>query len=483
MSDWVCSAAFGDLRGYGRIEAEEASGTAATRNADEQLSVATLTNAPPAHLSARPMPLAPATRHAGSVARLRSTGEPIRLEDGGLLTSTDREPMIEYPAFADGTELHIRSDGRSELLAGGRPPTPLLVNLKETTRQTTLRIHTSLLAAAAVVGAAAPTEGTPLPAMAPLLGPRDKMWAPGRPLRIAFPPNTPQATADAILEVARQWTHSANVAFVDADNHHGNPLGYPAAEIRIWFDIERNASLIGGTGARLSLYRPTMMLNGLDKKDPDSEDFRRVVLHEFGHALGLLHEHQSPDANLNWQVDAILSFASQKWGWNADDVARNITTPAAEDEVVWSLYDEKSIMHYKIPDNWVAPPKTSDLSTTLSDVDLVFARAMYPFPDDPAMIIDLAIGQVRPGMLERQTAQIYRTTAIDGGKQTGFKVLLGTLDAAVDLLDESGATVDTTSGNGDLTVAAAASPGSALYAWVTRIGTAGSADYQIEAFG
>lgn len=482
MNDWVCSAAFGDLRGFDDIETGTTAKDALVRGGDEQIAVATFMNSAPAHPSARPTPLGSATRHANDVNELRSAGGSVYLDDGGLLSLADGEPQIAYPAFADGTELRIRSDGRSELLADGRPPTSILHDLNEKERRTTLRIQMALLVAGSF-GSAPGASGGSRPAMASLHGSEDKMWAPGRPLRVAFPPNTSQMTADAILEVARMWTQNANVALVDADNHHGSPLGYPAAEIRIWFDVERNASLIGGTGTRLSLYRPTMMLSDLDKKDPNSDDFRRVVLHEFGHALGLLHEHQSPDADFNWQLDEILAYAAQHWGWNANDVARNITTPAAEDEVVWSLYDESSIMHYKIPSDWVTPEKVYNLTTTLSDIDLAFARAMYPFPDDPAMIIDLTIGQMRPGMLERQTAQVYRTVSVDGAKQTGFKILLGTLDARVDLLDDVGNTLDEASGNNELSVAATVSPGSTLFAWVSRTGSAGGVDYQIEAFG
>ena len=46
------------------------------------------------------------------------------------------------------------------------------------------------------------------------------------------------------------------------------------------------------------------------------EDIRSVVLHEFGHALGAIHEHLSPMADIPWDRDAVykdLSGPPNNW--------------------------------------------------------------------------------------------------------------------------------------------------------------------------
>jgi len=40
-------------------------------------------------------------------------------------------------------------------------------------------------------------------------------------------------------------------------------------------------------------HEPTMNYGWL-KDDTDDVEYRRVVIHEFGHALGAIHEHQNP---------------------------------------------------------------------------------------------------------------------------------------------------------------------------------------------
>ena len=39
--------------------------------------------------------------------------------------------------------------------------------------------------------------------------------------------------------------------------------------------------------------------------DSDDDELRRVVLHEFGHALGLIHEHQNPEGGIEWNEPAV----------------------------------------------------------------------------------------------------------------------------------------------------------------------------------
>ena len=73
-----------------------------------------------------------------------------------------------------------------------------------------------------------------------------------------------------------------------------------------------------------------------------------VILHEFGHALGLLHEHQNPAANcaseFNWPK--IYSYAKKNWRWDADSVRTNFQQYASDPRLRTTAYDKKSVMHY-----------------------------------------------------------------------------------------------------------------------------------------
>ena len=99
--------------------------------------------------------------------------------------------------------------------------------------------------------------------------------------------------------------------------------------------------MVGRKAEDQSSDKPTMWLNLSSGGDNYKE---HVVVHEFGHALGLGHEHQRSDF---WKrlkpfidVDAIKSKHGEKsfkinWGKDIDYKKKNATP-----------YDRLSVMHY-----------------------------------------------------------------------------------------------------------------------------------------
>jgi hypothetical protein len=61
-----------------------------------------------------------------------------------------------------------------------------------------------------------------------------------------------------------------------------------------------------------------MRLGGLNNVD-DEKLWRRVVLHEFGHVLGLQHEHQNPNAGIKWKLKAVEDYYVNTVGWTNTD--------------------------------------------------------------------------------------------------------------------------------------------------------------------
>jgi hypothetical protein len=131
-----------------------------------------------------------------------------------------------------------------------------------------------------------------------------------------------------------------------------------------------------------------------------------VVLHEFGHALGMIHEHQSTFENtLFWNTkpggvyDGAYTVRFDENGnavknvWPKELVDAQIINRATL-ELNGSRYDPESIMHYFIPESWLDKeeyerrglemPKMK-YNTKLSRLDKIWLSKYYrktPFPED-----------------------------------------------------------------------------------------------------
>ncbi len=86
----------------------------------------------------------------------------------------------------------------------------------------------------------------------------------------------------------------------------------------------------------------------LEKKP---EIFNHAVLHEFGHALGLEHEHQSPvQGGLCINIAKVMTIKKTNGKYMTEDEARHDCGMLDSNDVTTSkVYDEYSIMNYGIP--------------------------------------------------------------------------------------------------------------------------------------
>jgi serralysin len=126
----------------------------------------------------------------------------------------------------------------------------------------------------------------------------DKKWKPGRTLRVRFLDGEP-IVQQKVAAIARQWSQHANIRF-----SFGND---PRAEIRISFQQTGNWSARGTDALLVPQDQPTMNYDSLRPDTRDAE-YARVVLHEFGHVLGCIHEHLHPEAGIAWNKEAVYRY-------------------------------------------------------------------------------------------------------------------------------------------------------------------------------
>ena len=89
------------------------------------------------------------------------------------------------------------------------------------------------------------------------------------------------------------------------------------AEIRITFDPGNSWSTVGRDALLVPAGSPTINFGWFADVVTDKlvsrvtdQEIRRTVLHEFGHALGFIHEHQSPAAGILMVAVASITKSS-----------------------------------------------------------------------------------------------------------------------------------------------------------------------------
>jgi serralysin len=208
--------------------------------------------------------------------------------------------------------------------------------------------------------------------------PTGSLWVPGQTLTLAFLREGPAEGDAAILEervrvIAQEWTRHANLvlSWVEGD-----------ATIRIAFENAGSWSFVGKDC--LAHAEGATMNFGWLSPDLDEAAFRSVVLHELGHALGLIHEHQNPSVKIDWNRDAVYrDYAKPPNQWPRDRVDANVFAPHDAATTQFTEWDRHSIMMYPIPPEHLQSGEPVGWNTELSDADKAFIESLYPFPPGP----------------------------------------------------------------------------------------------------
>ena len=226
-------------------------------------------------------------------------------------------------------------------------------------------------------GAAAPSipENTPVRAGAPARAPA-RMAAKNRwqvqVLKIAFQSGTSQGLIQRVMRIASQWSEFTKIPFERSSSSN--------AEIRVAFrpgdghwsyvGIESVPSNVRGNSMNLAISERSLDTNPYDTA---------VVLHEFGHALGCIHEHQSPgQSGIEFDPEKTINYFRVTYQWPRQMTIDNVLTRYNAGSLLrFSDFDPKSIMLYQYPASITKNKKGTEQNLILSQTDMEFISKLY----------------------------------------------------------------------------------------------------------